>query len=184
MSRVVSRTYVRTKEGAGMGLAEWIVIIAIGIGIYVAVRYYIRYRQGPSYALSSFLGAIKAGNVENQYALIDEDDKQHFYPTQRDYEKGCPLAHGYTERISSFTLSDTKIDPKKTTIARIESTESVRAATGTQSKDLLNAESQSYTDQYTLHKDSKGDWKVWLSHSQLQLTQATPNPQGDFIGNN
>ncbi|HZT44171.1 MAG TPA: hypothetical protein VFA07_18545 [Chthonomonadaceae bacterium] len=184
MSRVVSRTYVRSREGTGMGIAEWIVMIAIGIGIYAAVRYYINYRHGPTYALSSFLGAVKAGNVESQYALIDDDDKRNHFPTLNDYEKTCPLARGYTERISSFTLSDPKIDPKKQTIAKIDATESVRVLAGTQSKDLLNAESQSTTDHYTLHKDSKGDWKIWLGHSSLGITQVTPNPPGDFIGNN
>ncbi|HLV81797.1 MAG TPA: hypothetical protein VKT32_16030 [Chthonomonadaceae bacterium] len=183
MSRVVSRTYVRSKEGAGMGIAEWIVIIAFGVALYAGVRYYINYRHGPTYALSSFLGAIKAGSVENQYSLIDESDKQNYYPTLSDYDKNCPLAHGYTERIESFTLTDSKIDPKHTTIAKIDSTETVRALSGSQSKDLLNAESQTYTDHYTLHKDSKGDWKIWLSHSNLGMTKATPNPPGDFIGN-
>ena len=184
MARVVSRTVVRSRDGTGMGIAEWIVVIAIGVAIYAGVRYYINYRRGPGFALSSFLGSIKAGNVESQYALLDDSDKRNYYPTQKDYTKNCPLAYGYTERISSFTLTDPKIDPKNPTVAKVDSTESVRALAGTQSKDLLNAESQSYTDHYTLHKDSKGDWKVWLSHSTLQLTQAKPNPPGDFIGNN
>ena len=113
--------------------------------------------------------------VERQYALIDDADKQK-WPSQKDYDS-VPLAHGYTERISSITVTPEVKDLKDPDVVTIDATVGVRGQAG---KDLLdNGQAQTVTDKYTLRRDKDGHWKVWLSKSAPEnLLKVTPNPPG------
>jgi hypothetical protein len=182
MARIVGRTRINEKVGTGVRGSELVVFILIAIGLVYAARYYfVVYRNSPSFALGEYLGAIKAGDVTRQYALIDSDDKRNFFPTQQDYTKSAPQARGYTMRITDVKQQEAVIDPKKPHIARINATVSMRKpATG---EALYETGSDSYNDSYTLRKDSDGHWKVWLGHSQMNTLKSPPNPPGDPINN-
>jgi hypothetical protein len=177
MARVVGRSTVREGVGAGTKLSESVVFVAIAIALIIGVRwYFVVYKNSPGVALGEFLGGIKAGNVERQYAMIDDSDKQ-LVPTQKDYEK-LQWAHGYTERITGINMMPDVKNANNPDIVTIQATVGVRGAAG---KDLLQqGESTTATDTYTLHKDKDGHWKVWLQKSPMtNLLKAPPNPPGD-----
>ena len=178
MARVVGRSRVQEGTGSGMKLSETAIFIAIGIALVLGARwYFVVYRNSPGVALGEFIGGIKAGSVEKQYALIDDADKQK-WPSQKDYDK-VPLAHGYTERISSVSLAPEVKDQKDPdNVVTIEATLGVRGQAG---KDLLdNGEAKTVTDKYVMRKDKDGHWKVWLSKAAPDnLLKITPNPPGD-----
>lgn len=174
MARVVARAYQKERSSTRMGVTEWIVVIAACAGLFFAGRYYFEYRHGPAYALSSFIGAIKAGSPKRQYALIDDDDKQNKWPTLDEYAKMATWAHGYTERITDARQSEVKIDPKRPTIAKIDVVVTIRDIS--QGKELYQVSTHTYNDNYTLHKDKNGDWKIWITHSKMNMLQAEPSP--------
>jgi hypothetical protein len=159
-----------------MKLSETAIFIAIGIALVIGLRwYFVVYRNSAGVALGDFIGGIKAGSVERQYALIDDADKQQ-WPSAKDYDKE-PLARGYTERISSVSLAPEVKDLKDPDVVTIEATLGVRGAAG---KDLLdNGEAKTVVDKYTLRKDKEGHWKIWLTKSPPEnLLKITPNPPG------
>jgi len=177
MARVVGRTTIREGVGSGMKLSESAVFIAVAIALVIALRwYFVVYKASPGVALGEFLGGVKAGNVERQYAMIDDSDKQQV-PTQKDFEK-LPFVHGYTERFTNITMLPEVKDPKNADVVTISATIGVRGAAG---KDLLQqGEATTVTDTYTLRKDKDGHWKVWLQKSPMKnLLAVTPNPPGD-----
>lgn len=175
MSRMVARPRHRENFGTGMRISEYLVaLIVIGLAIAGVRYYFVVYRHSPGYALGAYLGAVKKGDPEAQYALIDDDDKRKFFPTLSEYEKTAPQARGYTERISSVTLSAEKIDPKKPHIAKIEAILRLRRA----GLEVYQAASDTYTDHYTLRKDREGEWKVWLGASEINMLKSAPTPAG------
>jgi hypothetical protein len=160
-----------------MKLSESAVFIAVAIALVIGLRwYFVVYKNSPGVALGEFIGGIKAGNVERQYAMIDDSDKQ-FLPTAKDYEK-LPMSHGYTERITNVSMLPEVKDLKDPDVVTIETTLGVRGAAG---KDLLQSgDATTVTDKYTLHKDKDGHWKVWLQKSPMtNLLKVQPNPPGD-----
>src|SRR5579871_5916364 len=103
MARVVGRTTIREGVGTGMKLSESAIFIAVAIALVIGLRwYFVVYKNSPGVALGEYLGGIKAGNVERQYAMIDDSDKQ-FLPSQKDYAK-LPMARGYTERFTNISM--------------------------------------------------------------------------------
>lgn len=181
MGRVMGQNRIRENVGPQMKLSEAAVFVAIIAAILLAGRwYFFVYRTSPGVALGSFIGAMKAGSIEQQYALLDEEDKP-FYPSQKEYDSKAPIAHGYTERISNVDLADAVPDPKNPDVVTIKATVTVRAgAQGTDPGSLTKVgDSQQATDTYTLRKDKDGNWKVDLSRSDLKnLLKITPNPAG------
>src|SRR5206468_11221096 len=103
-ARIMSRSRPVIEGNTGIKFSEIIVVVMAIAGIVIGVRMYLDYRHGPAFALSEYMGAVKAGNVGNQYTMIDENDKKNHFPTQRAYEKNT-MAHGYTERIENTSLS-------------------------------------------------------------------------------
>ena len=89
--------------GTGMKLSETGIFIAMGLSQFSATYWYFAiYKHSPGVALNEYIGGIKSGNVEKQYAMLDAADKQAL-PTEKDYEKKCQQARGYTERIIGVT---------------------------------------------------------------------------------
>jgi hypothetical protein len=182
MARIVGPTRIKERVGTGVRGSELIVFILVVAGLAYAARYYfVVYRNSPSFALGEYLGAVKAGDVTKQYALIDSDDKRNFFPTAQDYEKSAPQARGYTMRITDVEQKEATIDPGKPHIAHIDATVYLRqAATG---QALYQTGMDNYHDKYVLRKDNDGHWKVWLGRSQMNMLKAPANPRGDFINN-
>jgi hypothetical protein len=177
MARVVGRSTVREGIATSTKLSESAVFIAIAIALLLGARwYFVVYKNSPGVALGEFLGGIKAGNVERQYAMIDDSDKQ-ILPSQKDYGK-MQWARGYTERIANISMLPEVKDLKDPDIVTVEATLNVRGAAG---KDLLQqGESTAATDKYTLRKDKDGHWKVWLQKSPMtSLLKVQANAPGD-----
>lgn len=179
MARIVGRSRQR-ESFMRIQLSEVIVIIAVVAAIIYGARwYFITYRTSPGYTLGEYLGAIKAGNVDDQYALIDSADKQKYYPTRKSYEKDAPQARGYTARISDVKLGKEQIDPAKPHLATIGVSISIRSSASGQQ--LYQTGTENVEDQYMLRKDNNGKWKVWLEKSKRELLKVPPSPPGDPI---
>jgi hypothetical protein len=180
----MSRSRPGIEGNTGMKFSEIIVIGMAIAGIYFGARWYLDYRHSASAALQEFVGALKAGNVGNQYALIDESDKKNYYATQGDYERNT-LAHGYTERIENAAQGPEEKDPKDPNKVTIPLTVSIRATA--EGKQLYQTgQTQTYSDKIVMHKGSDSIWRVRLSDSvdkstrKLHLQEATPSPTSSF----
>src|SRR5436190_2347581 len=104
MARSIRPT--RRKEGRGIGeiLSEYFIYIVAVIGLLLLARwYFFVHLRSPDTALLSFLGAVKSGNVDRQFELIAASSKQA-WPTRKEYEKQCPLAHGLSSRLAEYTI--------------------------------------------------------------------------------
>jgi hypothetical protein len=180
MSRIVGRSRQR-ESFMRIQFSEVIVMVAVVLAIAFAARwYFVVYRNSPGYTLGEYLAAIKAGNVEEQYALIDSADKQKFFPTRKLYERDAPQARGYTARISDVKIGKEQIDPKKPNIATLDVHITLRG--GASGQQLYQTSSQAVDDQYKMRKDNQGKWKVWLDQSKQELLKVPPSPPGDPIG--
>jgi len=179
MARVVGRARPMTEgAGSGMKLSETAIFIAMGIvGVLSIYWYFAIYKHSPAVALGDFIGAMKSGKVDQQYAMLDATDKK-FYEGEREYEKKCQLARGYTERIINSNFGKPVPDPKDPSIVSIDTTLSVRGPAG---KSLIdNGETSEVKDKYVMHKDADGNWKVVLSKGWPEnLLKLKPNPPGD-----
>ena len=178
MARTVGRSRQREGVGSGMKVSETGIFIAVGIGLLLALRwYFVVYKNSPAVALGDYIGGIKAGNVERQYALLDASDKQ-LVPTEKDYEKMCPQARGYTERVTGMNFATPVPDPKDPASVTIKATIFLRGPAG---KDLIdNGQTVEVTDNYALHKDAEGHWKVVLHKGwPKNLLAQKANPPGD-----
>lgn len=176
MARMASRRRPAREGVTGVTLAEGIVIVLILAMIVAGGRYYFMvYRKSPGFVLGEFLGQVKKGDYETQYALLDDDDKRD-YPTAKDYAK-CQLARGYVARIVNVSLAPEVLDKKNPNVATIDATVGLRSLSG----ELYQTSSDAYSDHYTLRKNGSGEWRVWLRRSTINMLKATPTPNGDPI---
>jgi hypothetical protein len=180
----MSRPKPVIEGNTGIKFSEIIVVAMAIAGIVFGVRWYLDYRHSGSFALSEFVAAIKAGNVANQYALIDENDRKTYFKTQGAYEKNS-LAHGYTERIENSSLGPEQKDPNTADKVTVPLTVTIRATA--EGKQLYQTgQAQSYSDKIVMRKNSDGNWRVVLSQSvdkdtgKLHLQSAEPSPSSVF----
>ncbi|HLI48450.1 MAG TPA: hypothetical protein VKV18_07185 [Chthonomonas sp.] len=179
MARIVTGGVRRDGEAysSRMGLSEFVILICLIGAIAWGVNYYFNvYRKSPTYALKVFLGAIEAGRSDEQYNMLSDYDKM-YYPTEKQYENSCPLAHGYTERLPSFDLAPPKPDQNPGAV-QIDATLHV---TSNMAHEALYQAGTTHTVHviFRLIHDQNGQWKVWLQKSNLtNLLQITPNPPG------
>lgn len=185
MARIMSRSRAASEGSTKIKFSEIIVIVIAIAGIVLGVRAYLNYRRSAGFALSEFLGAVKAGNVANQYAMLDDKDKQKYYPKKSDYEAHNTLAHGYTERVETSTLGAEEPDAKSSDKVAIPLSTTIRAsADGKQLYEIT--QKNTYSDKIVMHKAADGNWRIVLSESvdkstgQLRLQKATPSPQSMF----
>ena len=179
MAKVMGRSKPRSEgAGASMKMSETGIFIVLGIIGLLALKYYfVDYKQSPGYVLGQYIGAIKAGNVEAQYALVDDKDKKTL-TTARQYEKTCKWARGYTERIMGSNFAKPVPDAKDPDILNIMATVQMRGQAGKELTD--NGAVVTVIDKYALHKDASGAWKVLLSESDLSnMLKQTANPPSD-----
>lgn len=182
MARIIKFRAAKDRNGMRIGGTEAVVFAMMAVALVLGGRYYFKtYRTSPAFTLGQFFAAVKSGNVEAQYALLDESDKR-FYPDQKSYSK-TPLAHGYSARIENVSFGNEKADVKNADMVTIDTAISVRGTT--KGKELYQQSSQSIQDSYTMRKSASGEWKVVLSMSKLELpNKVEASPQGDSIGNN
>ena len=157
MARMVSRS--RPREGRGIGeiLSEYIVFILMGVGIIAgAYWYFMVYQKSAGVALSHFLSAVNAGNVDSQYALISASSKAD-YKNKYTYDDKCPFAHGFSARLQNFSIDKLTESGDK---ADVDVTTTVRK-TG---QELVQTGSDNFKDHYILRKEADG-WKVDLHSS-------------------
>lgn len=179
MAKILRFRPVKERDGMKVGGAEGIVFVIIVLGAIFGVRYYFTvYTKSPSFALGSFLVAMKAGNPEAQYNMLDAED-QNAIGSIKNYEKSIPLARGYAARIENFVISDEKPSPKDPDELTLSVALTVRGVS--EGSQLYQSSSQSVKDAYVLHKDAKGEWKIVLSKSQKSILQVKPTPPGDPI---
>jgi ketosteroid isomerase-like protein len=178
MARIVGRTRQREGVGLGMKMSETIIMILVVVALLAGVRYYfVVYRASPGFALGEYLGAVKAGKVDAQYAMLDTEDIKNFFPTQSAYEKGAKQSRGYTSRITNVTISEPKPMPKNPKIVTMEATVSMRGLSTGQAL-YQTGDTKDYKNTFTLRQDAKGTWKVWLSRSvdKMEMLSAEANP--------
>ena len=187
MARVVGRSRPQQEGNTGLKFTEIIVFTLILVVVGAGVRYYYQYRKGPVYALKAYFDAIKAGNEERQYALIDDEDKK-LMPTKHEYAQHCKFAQGYTERVADV-VTETPVESKNPSELTIKATVAIRDSG--EGKELYQGGgSHSFTDTYFLRKSADGDWKIVLSKSgkntaadccdNLEVEKAKPSPPGMF----
>ena len=114
MAKVMGRSRPH-QEGVGtsMKMSETGIFIVLGIiGLLALKFYFIDYRHSPGYVLGEYIGAIKSGNIETQYGMIDDSDKK-IVTSQKQYEKACKWASGYTERITGSNFTAPVPDPER-----------------------------------------------------------------------
>ena len=180
MGQTIGRRKPEVHSGkSGLGFAEKLIVFGMFGGIVYGAYYYFKvFKVSPAYMVSSYFGAIKSGNVKEQYELIDEKDKANFYPTLADYEKGAKQASGYNMRILDINVAEaTDVKEKKPDVVVFNATVKMRGATG--SKELYQAsDSKNYENRMVMHKDKDGQWKVWLSKSfdNMHILEAPVNP--------
>jgi hypothetical protein len=183
MAKTVRRSKPKTEGDYGIKFTEIIVIVLVLAGIGVGIRYYFSYKKSPSFALQQYFGAVKGGNVQAQYDLLDDDDKSQYMPTSKDYSHLFVQAHGYTSRVTDVTIEPSPVSPTTDEVT-LKATVSIQAnATG---KELYQAAgSKGFTDNYVMRKDKAGAWKLVLSKSGdgngvLTLKDASPTPDSQF----
>ena len=185
MAKIMSRPRPTIEGSTGIKFTELIVIALAIAGIVYGVKWYLDYRHSASFALTEFIGAVKAGNVGNQYALIDANDKKNYFPSQGSYDRNCTLAHGYTERVENSQLGPEEKKGDSGDKVVIPVTVAIRATA--EGKQLYQTgQTQSYNDKIVMHKGSDGSWRVVLSESidkstgKLHMQEATPSPVSVF----
>ena len=177
MARIVRHSKPKAEGGTQVQFSELIIFTAALIAVIGGGYYYFAiYRTSAGYALGGFLNAINHGDVDAQYAIVDESDKRRAYPTEKEYEAKVPLARGYAERLVSWQTSQ---PPGNADKVKVNVTIDLRGlASG---KALYEAGgSQTVKDYYTMKKDGSGQWKVLLSESLGQITKVKPNDKSNF----
>jgi hypothetical protein len=177
---MVGRSRQVERNGMKIQPTEGIVMIAIVIALIFAARWYFLIRpKTASYALESYFGYVKKGNVEAQYAMIDASDKQRFFPTQSAYDKGAPQSRGYNMRIQSVSMEKEQPDPKNPNVVKIPTVITVRDSS--EGKELYQQGTTTVQDNYTLRKNQNGEWKIWLEKSKRELmNKVKPSEQSTY----
>lgn len=188
MAKVVGRARPQVEGSTSMKLSEVIIIGFVLAGLVAGGIYYYQYRQTATYALGNFLGAVNHGRVKDQYELIDDGDKQYpgfESPEKYEVNDAVPLGLGYGERIPRFRTEKELPYAGHTDAVTIKTTMDVVDGGGT--KNLTDvAASKPYTDNFVMHKDKDGHWKVWLSETfklaggKLNLMQSAPSPRSTY----
>ena len=183
MAKTVRRSKPKAEGTYGIKFTELIVMGIILAVIAGGVKYYLDYKKSPTAALKTYFEAVKAGNVQAQYDMLDDDDKAQYMPTAKDYSSHFVQAHGYTERVVDVTVDPT---PNSPTTQEVTLNATVNILANSQGKELWQAgSSKGFTDKYVLRKDKAGLWKLVLSKSgdgqgNLKLKDASPTPDSQF----
>jgi hypothetical protein len=183
MARVVSRRRPQAEGQYGIKFTEIVVILMVLAALGGGVKYYFDYKKSPSSALQDYFSAVKGGNVQAQYDLLDEQDKANYFPTKKDYTGAYKQAHGYTERVVSVSIDPVPVNPAASEVT-LHATVNILA--NSEGKELYQAgSSKGFDDKYVMRKNKDGAWKLVLSKSgdgkgTLNLENAQPTPDSQF----
>ncbi len=183
MAKTVRRSKPQVEGAYGIKFTEIIVIAMVLAAIGGGVRYYMLYKKSPTAALKGYFDAVKSGNVQAQYELLDDDDKAQYMPTSKDYSSHFVQSHGYTERVVDVTVDPTPVTPTTTEVTLNATVNILGNSSG---KELWQAgTSKGFTDKYVMRKDKAGLWKLVLSKSgdgngNLTLKDAAPTPDSQY----
>ena len=183
MARVVSRRRPATEGAYGIKFTEVIVILMVLAAIGAGVKYYFNFRKSPSFALQQYFSAVKSGNVQAQYDLLDEDDKKNYMPTKHDYAQLFKQSQGYAERVVDVTIEASPAAPETSEVTLNATVDILANSTG---KELYQAgSSKPFKDKYVMRKAADGTWKLLLSksgdgHGKLNLDNGNPTPPAQF----
>ncbi len=163
---------VRRREGRGIGeiLSEYFIYVVAFVGLVLLARwYFFVHLKTPNTALLSFLGAVKSGNVDKQYELISASTKR-LWPTKRDYDRKCPIAHGLSGTLADYTITKMTDSGEK---AEADVSLSIRK----EGQELYQAGANQFKDHYILTKEG-GAWKIALDASTMQSASAATERRG------
>jgi hypothetical protein len=183
MGRTVSRRRPATEGAYGIKFTEVIVIALVLAGIGAGVMWYMNYRKSPSFALQNYFAAVKSGNVQAQYDLLDEDDKKNYMPTKHEYAQLFKQSQGYAERVVDVNID---ASPAAPTTSEVTLNATVNILANSTGKELWQSgTSKGFTDKYVMRKAADGTWKLLLSKSgdgkgNLNLSNAGPTPPPQF----
>lgn len=184
MARMMSKSRPQNEGSTQVKFSEMIVIGLVLVGVGFAVKYYLEYRKGPSFALAQYLDAVKGGSSKVQYEFIDQKDKSSWCPTLSEYESKCQLSHGYAERIENYNISPETKDASKPDYSSIKTVVTIRGMAG---KELYqNGTAETYTDTFRMHRAADGAWKLIYMDSvspstrKLNMEKATPTPNSSY----
>jgi hypothetical protein len=173
MARTVGRRKP-IREGTGLGehFSEIAIFIAIGIGLLLAARwYFVVYKHSPTTALIGYIGAVKSGDVDAQYALLSEGTKKA-YPSKSDYGSKWKPAEGMAGHMAGdFTVSNMVVSGDK---AEADVNLAVRKGGGNSNggtSGLLDVAAENYTDHYILRKEGN-EWRVALDECYNKIKSA------------
>lgn len=155
---------VRESRGIGEHLSEIVVFIVIVAGIIWAGRwYFVVYKNSPTVALTNYIGAVKAGDVDIQYGMLSASTKKTY--TDRDmYVEKWKMARGLHGRLVDYTI--TKIEEKGD-----KASADVSVAVRKPSQEIYQAASTTVTDHYVLVKEPEG-WKIALDQCWKSINTA------------
>jgi len=165
MARYVSRPQIREGRGLGERFTEILVVLVILAGLgWGAKWYFVDYRNSASFALQSYMGALKAGNAATQYELLADSTKKSLYRSLATYEDRYAPARNFQGRLVDYVLSQ----PTGSGDSRECD---VKVAVRRPDQNLLQTSSDSYTDHYVLTHEAKG-WRVVLEKSKIESAKS------------
>jgi hypothetical protein len=157
MARTVRPMRVREGRSLGERSSEIVVFIVIAAGLVWAARwYFVVYKNSPTVALMNYVGAVKAGDVDTQYAMLSASTKKS-YPDKDKYQESWKLARGLHGRLVDYTISRIEESGDKANA-------DVSIAVRKPGQEIYQAAATNVTDHYILVKDPEG-WKVALDQS-------------------
>lgn len=154
------------SEGPGLGerLSEIVVFILIACALVYAGRwYFLVYRQSPGVALTNYLHAVKAGNVDTQYGMLSASTIKYF-PTQDKYESQFPASRQLAGRLAKWEVLTTETKGDVTVIKAL-------VAVRKSGQELYQASAETFNDTYILRKEN-GQWKLALDASTVHWTKS------------
>ncbi len=160
------RSPFQERRPHGEKYVEYAVFVALAIAaFFIGKWYFVVYKHSPSVALVAYVAAIKSGDTDEQYKMLDAKTRT-FYTDKSTYVQKWPMSANLAGKMGDFTVSNMTESGDK---AEADVAVSVRKG----GDGLLNISSDTYSDHYILKKESDG-WKIALSdcYNKIKSQQA------------
>lgn len=164
MARIVGRQRIREGRSLGERLSEIVVYVLIVAGLVWAARwYFVVYRHSPSVVLGRYLGLVKAGDAQAQFAMLSDRSKAYF-GSAKQYEEKWPHGNDLAGRVAGWEMGTVKESGDRAEIPVVLRVRPLGQA-------LYQAASEPYNDVYVLVREA-GEWKIALEQSQVKSVEA------------
>ncbi len=160
------RSEFQERRPQGEKYVEYIVFVILAIVLFfVGKWYFVVYKHSPSIALVDYVAAIKSGNTDVQYAMLDAKTKA-IYTDKSTFVQKWPMSANLAGKMGDFTVSNVSESGDK---AEADVSVSVRKA----GDGLMNIASDTFSDHYVMRKEADG-WKIALSecYDKIKSQQA------------